>query len=92
MWCAPLPLVPASIGWPRTICGARARVSATSPAATDQIQFLLGHVSTQTTERYFGCKQKLRIGVNDRLGMEPDAAWTGTTPRRMLQSALGTFE
>jgi integrase len=40
----------------------------------DQIQFLLGHVSIQTTERYLGCKQKLRLAVNDRLGMEPGAA------------------
>ena len=40
----------------------------------DQIQFLLGHVSIQTTERYLGCKQKLPIAVNDRLGIEPDAA------------------
>jgi integrase len=40
----------------------------------DQIQFLLGHVSIQTTERYLGCKQKLRSAVNDRLGIEPDAA------------------
>src|SRR5436190_8467148 len=40
----------------------------------DQIQFLLGHVSIQTTERYLGCKQKLRIAVNDRLGIEPDVA------------------
>ena len=39
----------------------------------DQIQFLLGHVSIQTTERYRGCKQKLRSAVNDRLGIEPDA-------------------
>jgi integrase len=39
----------------------------------DQIQFLLGHVSIQTTERYLGCKQKLRVAVNDRLGIEPDA-------------------
>jgi len=38
----------------------------------DQIQFLLGHVSIQTTERYLGCKQKLRIAVNDKLGIEPD--------------------
>jgi integrase len=38
----------------------------------DQIQFLLGHVSIQTTERYLGCKQKLRIAVNDRLGIEPE--------------------
>lgn len=40
----------------------------------DQIQFLLGHVSIQTTERYLGCKQKLRHAVNDRLGIEPNAA------------------
>jgi integrase len=38
----------------------------------DQIQFLLGHVSIQTTERYLGCKQKLRFAVNDRMGIEPD--------------------
>jgi integrase len=31
----------------------------------DQIQFLLGHVSIQMTERYLGCKQKHRIAVND---------------------------
>ena len=28
----------------------------------------------QTTERYLGCKQKLRGAVNDRLGIEPDTA------------------
>jgi integrase len=27
----------------------------------DQIQFLLAHVSIQTTERYLGCKQRLRM-------------------------------
>jgi site-specific recombinase XerD len=40
----------------------------------EQIQFLLGHVPIQTTERYLGCKQKIRQAVNDRLGIEPDAA------------------
>jgi site-specific recombinase XerD len=36
----------------------------------EQIQFLLGHVSVQTTERYLGCKQRLRNAVNDRIGLE----------------------
>ena len=37
----------------------------------EQIQFLLGHVSVQTTERYLGCKQRLRTAVNDNIGLEP---------------------
>jgi site-specific recombinase XerD len=37
----------------------------------DQIQFLLGHVSVQTTEQYLGCKQRIRGAVNDRIGIEP---------------------
>ena len=36
----------------------------------EQIQFLLGHASVQTTERYLGCKQKLRHAVNDNIGLE----------------------
>jgi integrase len=36
----------------------------------DQIQFLLGHASVQTTERYLGCKQKLRHAVNDSIQLE----------------------
>jgi len=37
----------------------------------EQIQFLLGHVSIQTTEKYLGCKQRVRSAVNDRIGIEP---------------------
>jgi site-specific recombinase XerD len=37
----------------------------------EQIQFLLGHVSVQTTEKYLGSKQRLRGAVNDRIGIEP---------------------
>ena len=39
----------------------------------EQIQFLLGHVSVQTTERYLGCKQRLRRAVNDNIGLDPCA-------------------
>jgi hypothetical protein len=39
----------------------------------EQIQFLLGHVSIQTTERYLGCKQRIQSAVNDRIGIEPAA-------------------
>jgi site-specific recombinase XerD len=37
----------------------------------EQIQFLLGHISEQTTERYLGCNQRLRDAVNDKIGLEP---------------------
>jgi site-specific recombinase XerD len=37
----------------------------------EQIQFLLGHVSIQTTERYLGYKQRIRSAVNDHIGIEP---------------------
>ena len=37
----------------------------------EQIQFLLRHVSVQTTERYLGCKQRISGAVNDRIGIEP---------------------
>jgi hypothetical protein len=42
----------------------------------EQIQFLLGHASVQTTERYLGCKQNLGHPVNDlfRLGNVDAAA------------------
>jgi hypothetical protein len=37
----------------------------------EQIQFLLGHTSVQTTEKYLGCKQRIRNAVNGRIGIEP---------------------
>jgi site-specific recombinase XerD len=48
-----------------------ARLCHVSGGELEQVQFLLGHVSVQTTERYLGCKQKIRDAVNDRLGIEP---------------------
>jgi integrase len=35
----------------------------------DQIKFLLGHSSIQTTERYLGSEQEIAIAVNDSLGL-----------------------
>jgi hypothetical protein len=51
----------------------------------EQIQFLLGHVSVLTTERYLGCNQNLEEPVNDhfripvcisagRFALRPDIA------------------
>jgi site-specific recombinase XerD len=48
-----------------------ARLCHASGGELEQIQFLLGHVSVQTTERYIGCKQRFRGAVNDKLGIEP---------------------
>jgi integrase len=48
-----------------------ARLCHASRGELEQIQFLLGHVSVQTTERYLGCKQRIRSAVNDRIGIEP---------------------
>jgi site-specific recombinase XerD len=47
-----------------------ARLCHLSGGELEQIRFLLGHASVQTTERYLGCKQELRHAVNDKLGLE----------------------
>jgi len=48
-----------------------ARLCHASGGELEQIQFLLGHISVQTTERYLGCKQRIRSAVNDHIGIEP---------------------
>ena len=50
-----------------------ARLCHISGRELEQIQFLLGHVSVQTTEKYLGFKQRLRDAVNDRIGIEPSS-------------------
>ena len=48
-----------------------ARLCHTTGGEFEQIQFLLGHISIQTTERYLGCKQRIRGAVNDKIGIGP---------------------
>ena len=48
-----------------------ARLCHSAGGELEQIQFLLGHVSIQTTEKYLGCTQRLREAVNDQIGIEP---------------------
>ena len=46
----------------------------TVPREGADATLLLMPAWTLSGERYLGCKQNLRIAVNDRLGIEPDAA------------------
>ncbi len=50
----------------------------------EQIQFLLGHASVQTTERYLGCKQNLGHPVNDLFDLRTD----GQQPAKYLKPVL----
>jgi len=52
----------------RRSCARRCRAAG---GELEQIQFLLGHVSVQTTERYLGCTQRISSAVNDCIGIEP---------------------
>jgi len=57
-----------------------AKLCHSSGGETEQIQFLLGHASVQTTERYLGCKQNLGHPVNDRFNLATVPA-ASTQPR-----------
>jgi site-specific recombinase XerD len=48
-----------------------ARLCHAAGGEMELIQFLRGHVSVLTTEKYLGSKQRLREAVNDRIGIEP---------------------
>nr|WP_242617637.1 site-specific integrase [Edaphobacter modestus] len=49
-----------------------ARLCNASGGELERIQFLLGHVSVRTTDRYLGCKQRIWSAVNNHIGIEPN--------------------
>src|SRR6185312_7270204 len=49
-----------------------AKLCHTNGGELEQIQFLLGHASVLTTERYLGCKQNLGHPVNDLFDLKMD--------------------
>jgi integrase len=56
--------------WFRSWCRACAKLCRKRGGDLEQIKFLLGHASIQTTERYLGAEQDFVSAVNDNLGLE----------------------
>ena len=56
----------------------------------EQIQFLLGHASVQTTERYLGCKQNLGHPVNDLFDLGADPKPQEPSPQLAASTSLET--
>jgi hypothetical protein len=52
----------------------------TNGGELEQIQFLLGHASVLTTERYLGCKQNLGHPVNDLFDLKTNVHPQETSP------------
>jgi len=66
-----------------------ARLCRAAGGELEQIQFLFGHVSVQTTERHLGCTQRISSAVNDRIGIEPDPE--NFSPGRVADDPLGAL-
>ena len=61
-----------------------ARLCHESGGELEQIQFLLGHASVLTTERYIGCKQRLSRAANDRITLHSE-----NSPKEDLSESTG---
>jgi hypothetical protein len=57
-----------------------AKLCHTNGGELEQIQFLLGHASLLTTERYLGCKQNLGHPVNDLFDLKTNVQPQQTSP------------
>ena len=55
----------------------------------EQIQFLLGHASVQTTERYLGCKQNLGHPVNDLFDLRINPQHQAKSDESVLPAGAG---
>jgi len=55
--------------WAHDLRRTCAKLCRKSGGDLEQIKFLLGHSSIQTTERYLGSEQEIAIAVNDSLGL-----------------------
>jgi len=62
---------------PHDLRRTRAKLCHDNGGELEQIQFLLGHVSVQTTEHYLGCKQNLGHPVNDLFDLKTTAPKDG---------------
>ena len=70
-----------------------AKLCHTNGGELEQIQFLLGHASVQTTERYLGCKQNIGHPVNDLFSLLPESeagAESTVSPSLTLPSMIGS--
>jgi site-specific recombinase XerD len=65
-----------------------AKLCHSSGGELEQIQFLLGHASVQTTERYLGCKQNLGHPVNDLFDLGADAKPHESSPQPAASRSL----
>src|SRR5271167_3244654 len=68
-----------------------AKLCHSSGGELEQIQFLLGHASVQTTERYLGCKQNLGHPVNDLFDLGVDPKPHEASPQLAASRSLETM-